>query len=152
MLVPADPDAVLTGSRGWEETKEVRARGSAALSDTLHLRSLPYEMLKQRNSKQEPPAEYYQVRAALPLSFSPNLPNLPLVSLQIAQYTCVYDALHRTVDCKPFVRTFLKHGVQMTEVTPTVNAGSRLPRGGFNVPTEASESWYVTSCTPMERA
>ncbi|GAA5996006.1 uncharacterized protein JCM10292_004886 [Rhodotorula paludigena] len=75
-------------------------------------------MLKPHNSKQEPPAEYYQ----------------------IAQYTCVYDALHRTVDCKPFVRTFLKHGVQMTEVTPTVNAGSRLPRGEFNVPIEASKS------------
>ncbi|GAA5958511.1 hypothetical protein JCM8115_002489 [Rhodotorula mucilaginosa] len=57
---------------------------------------------------------------------------------QIAQYTCVYDALHRTVQCKPFVRTFMKqaNGL-MSEVTPFVNAGHSLPRAGLDVPPEA---------------
>ncbi|BGP26876.1 hypothetical protein JCM10295v2_005838 [Rhodotorula toruloides] len=55
---------------------------------------------------------------------------------QIAQYTCVYNAVERTVACKPFVRTFVRMANEqaMTEVTPTVNAGGRLPRGPLAVP------------------
>ncbi|BGP50808.1 hypothetical protein JCM10450v2_006734 [Rhodotorula kratochvilovae] len=78
-------------------------------------------MLSRTQSRREPPAEYYQ----------------------IAQYTCTYDAVKRSVDCEPFVRTFMKVGVSFTEVTPTVNAGGRLPRGGLRVPTEAKAAHSV---------
>ncbi|POY76443.1 hypothetical protein BMF94_0643 [Rhodotorula taiwanensis] len=63
---------------------------------------------------------------------------------QIAQYTCVYDALYRTVQCKPFVRTFMKqaNGL-MSEVTPFLNAGGPLPRAGLDVPPEARSERHV---------
>ncbi|GAA5869700.1 hypothetical protein JCM16303_000552 [Sporobolomyces ruberrimus] len=47
---------------------------------------------------------------------------------QTAQYTCLYNARDGSVACKPFVRTFLKTSSSMTEVTPVVNKGGRLPR------------------------
>lgn len=63
---------------------------------------------------------------------------------QIAQYTCVYDALHRTVQCKPFVRTFVKQANGLlSEVTPFVNAGRSLPRAGLDVPPGARSERYV---------
>lgn len=87
-------------------------------------------------------SELYQASTAtgpdsFPLTFRPHLPGSPSRK-QIAQYTCIYDALYRTVDCKPFVRTFMKqaNGL-MSEVTTFVNAGSSLPRGGLPVPPEA---------------
>ncbi|GAA6058607.1 hypothetical protein JCM10212_004018 [Sporobolomyces blumeae] len=46
---------------------------------------------------------------------------------QMAQYTCVFNARDGQITCKPFVRTFLKSGKAMTEVTPVVNRGGRLP-------------------------
>lgn len=54
---------------------------------------------------------------------------------QIAQYTCVYNAVDRTVACEPFVRTFVRMANErsMTEVTPTVNAGGPLPKGPLAV-------------------
>ncbi|GAA6053609.1 hypothetical protein JCM3770_001551 [Rhodotorula araucariae] len=78
-------------------------------------------MLTRIHNKREPPAEYYQ----------------------IAQYTCTYDGVKRSVNCEPFVRTFMKVGLSFTEVTPTVNAGGRLPRGGLKVPAEAKAAHYV---------
>ncbi|GAA6010242.1 hypothetical protein JCM11491_005407 [Sporobolomyces phaffii] len=47
---------------------------------------------------------------------------------QTAQYTCLYNARDGTIACKPFVRTFLKTSRSMTEVTPIVNEGGRLPK------------------------
>ncbi|GAA5985072.1 hypothetical protein JCM10908_002512 [Rhodotorula pacifica] len=63
---------------------------------------------------------------------------------QIAQYTCIYDALHRTVQCKPFVRTFMKqaNGL-MSEVTTFVNAGRAVPRAGLDVPPKARMEKHV---------
>ncbi|GAA5862419.1 hypothetical protein JCM3774_002510 [Rhodotorula dairenensis] len=67
---------------------------------------------------------------------------------QIAQYTCVYDALHRTVQCKPFVRTFVKQADGLlSEVTPFVNAGRALPRAGLDVPPEARSERLVPVVT-----
>lgn len=63
---------------------------------------------------------------------------------QIAQYTCLYNADKRAVDCLPFVRTFMQVGRQWTEVTPTVNAGGRLPRGGLlGVPADVEAAQCV---------
>lgn len=65
---------------------------------------------------------------------------------QIAQYTCLYNADKRAVDCLPFVRTFMQVGRQWTEVTPTVNAGGRLPRGGLlGVPADVE----AAQCVPL---
>ncbi|GAA5847056.1 hypothetical protein JCM9279_002670 [Rhodotorula babjevae] len=79
-------------------------------------------MLGRRHSPPEPKAEFFQ----------------------IAQYTCLYNADKRAVDCLPFVRTFMQVGRQFTEVTPTVNAGGRLPRGGLlSVPTDVEAAQTV---------
>lgn len=47
----------------------------------------------------------------------------------------MYNAVDRTVACEPFVRTFVRMANErsMTEVTPTVNAGGRLPKGPLAV-------------------
>lgn len=50
-----------------------------------------------------------------------------LLFRQIAQYTCQYDAKLKSVQCLPFVRTFLETGRTLSEVTPSVNQGGRLP-------------------------
>ncbi|GAA5831070.1 hypothetical protein JCM5353_002006 [Sporobolomyces roseus] len=47
---------------------------------------------------------------------------------QTAQYTCLYNARDGSVACKPFVRTFLKTAQTMSEITPVVNRGGRLPK------------------------
>lgn len=95
-------------------------------------------------------SELYQVRPrceALPVDRASGPTCSPQEFFpQIAQYTCVYDALHRTVQCKPFVRTFMKqaNGL-MSEVTPFVNAGHSLPRAGLDVPPEARSERHVLS-------
>ncbi|GAA5952257.1 hypothetical protein JCM21900_000468 [Sporobolomyces salmonicolor] len=64
---------------------------------------------------------------------------------QLAQYTCVYNARDAQVECKPFVRTFLKTGKNVTEVTPVVNRGGRLPLpDALKVPEPVSEPLVVT--------
>ncbi|GAA5965445.1 hypothetical protein JCM3765_002384 [Sporobolomyces pararoseus] len=47
---------------------------------------------------------------------------------QTAQYVCSFNSRDGSVACKPFVRTFLKTGQSMTEITPVVNQGGRLPK------------------------
>ncbi|GAA5972579.1 hypothetical protein JCM11641_001908 [Rhodosporidiobolus odoratus] len=75
--------------------------------DGSHLLALTVRMPVQVFSKQKgDKAEYYQ----------------------LSQFVCQYNAVERTVDCKPFVRTFLLNANKtMLEVTPTVNQGGRLP-------------------------
>ncbi|TNY19625.1 hypothetical protein DMC30DRAFT_399821, partial [Rhodotorula diobovata] len=85
--------------------------------------TLPRDMLNRRQATKEAKTEYYQ----------------------IAQYTCTYDAAKKAVDCLPFVRTFMRVGTSLKEVTPTVNAGGRLPRGGLlAVPTDVEAPQCVS--------
>lgn len=69
-------------------------------------------------------AEYYQVSGTAPRHAVP----LAHIFRQTAQYTCVFNSRDGSIACKPFVRTFLKTGRNMTEVTQVVNQGGRLPK------------------------
>lgn len=112
--------------------------------------TLPRDMLNRRQATKEAKTEYYQVRVIslrlLALAAGSSVPRSPAPPPpQIAQYTCTYDAAKKAVDCLPFVRTFMRVGTSLKEVTPTVNAGGRLPRGGLlAVPTDVEAPQCVS--------